>query len=328
MELVAGRRARGAHPARADPARRGAAHRASDRRGARGRARQGHHPPRPQAREHQAGRASTRRRALKVLDFGLAKALEGDRDRRAHRPRRARRRSAWRRRRRGCHRHRRLHEPGAGAAARRPTAVPTSGRSAWSSSRCWPAAAPSPARPSSHTLADVLERDPDWSLLPPTTPPAIKSLLERCLDKNPRQRLQAIGDARHGARGDAGTSSARSRRSRRRRPWYPRLRRPQRRRRRRPGLARARAVGRRGARDRGGSRSSPSAARRGARAGSRAAAAAAWRSRIGSAILDLGLGSSVALTPDAHAAGLRRGHTTSQQLYVAPARPPRRPEAR
>ncbi|HEX2463027.1 MAG TPA: protein kinase, partial [Thermoanaerobaculia bacterium] len=46
------------------------------------------------------------------------------------------------------------------------------------------------------TIAKVLEREPDWSLLPATTPPAIKSLLERCLVKSPRQRLQAIGDAR------------------------------------------------------------------------------------------------------------------------------------
>jgi serine/threonine-protein kinase len=46
------------------------------------------------------------------------------------------------------------------------------------------------------TLAKVLERDPDWALLPATTPPAIRTLLERCLVKSPRQRLQAIGDAR------------------------------------------------------------------------------------------------------------------------------------
>jgi serine/threonine-protein kinase len=46
------------------------------------------------------------------------------------------------------------------------------------------------------TLAKVLEREPDFTLLPPNTPPAIKNLLERCLVKSPRQRLQAIGDAR------------------------------------------------------------------------------------------------------------------------------------
>ena len=42
----------------------------------------------------------------------------------------------------------------------------------------------------------MIEREPDWSLLPASTPPAIKSLIERCLVKSPRQRLQAIGDAR------------------------------------------------------------------------------------------------------------------------------------
>src|SRR5262245_32275659 len=46
------------------------------------------------------------------------------------------------------------------------------------------------------TLAKVLEHEPDWSLLPANTPPAIRNLLERCLVKSPRQRLQAIGDAR------------------------------------------------------------------------------------------------------------------------------------
>ena len=44
--------------------------RAPDRRGARGRARQGHRPSRPEAGEHQ-GHADG---AVKVLDFGLAKA--------------------------------------------------------------------------------------------------------------------------------------------------------------------------------------------------------------------------------------------------------------
>jgi serine/threonine-protein kinase len=48
----------------------------------------------------------------------------------------------------------------------------------------------------SDTLAKVLERDPDWSTLPADTPPALRRLLERCLVKNPRQRLQSIGDAR------------------------------------------------------------------------------------------------------------------------------------
>ena len=53
MELVEGADARGSDRARADPARRGAADCQTDRRRARGRARAGHHPSRPQAGEHQ-----------------------------------------------------------------------------------------------------------------------------------------------------------------------------------------------------------------------------------------------------------------------------------
>jgi Tol biopolymer transport system component len=45
-------------------------------------------------------------------------------------------------------------------------------------------------------LAAVIERDPDIHLLPATTPPAIRDLLRRCLTKDPRMRLQAIGEAR------------------------------------------------------------------------------------------------------------------------------------
>jgi serine/threonine-protein kinase len=48
----------------------------------------------------------------------------------------------------------------------------------------------------STTLAAVLNTDPDWQLLPPTTPRGLRQLLVRCLKKDPRDRLQAIGDAR------------------------------------------------------------------------------------------------------------------------------------
>jgi hypothetical protein len=46
------------------------------------------------------------------------------------------------------------------------------------------------------TLARVLEREPDWQALPDETPSAVRSLLMRCLRKDPRQRLRDIGDAR------------------------------------------------------------------------------------------------------------------------------------
>ena len=46
------------------------------------------------------------------------------------------------------------------------------------------------------TLAKILERDPDWEQLPPDTPRALRQLIQRCLTKNPKNRLQSIGDAR------------------------------------------------------------------------------------------------------------------------------------
>ncbi len=46
------------------------------------------------------------------------------------------------------------------------------------------------------TLASIVERKPDLDLLPPTTPPHLRTLVARCLDKNPRTRLQDIGEAR------------------------------------------------------------------------------------------------------------------------------------
>jgi eukaryotic-like serine/threonine-protein kinase len=44
------------------------------------------------------------------------------------------------------------------------------------------------------TLAAIIERDPDWSALPPETPSTVRQLLARCLTKNPRRRLRDIGD--------------------------------------------------------------------------------------------------------------------------------------
>jgi len=45
-------------------------------------------------------------------------------------------------------------------------------------------------------IAAVVTREPDWKLLPADTPPHIRRLLERCLRKDPKLRLQAIGEAR------------------------------------------------------------------------------------------------------------------------------------
>jgi Tol biopolymer transport system component/predicted Ser/Thr protein kinase len=45
-------------------------------------------------------------------------------------------------------------------------------------------------------LAAVLRGEPDWSALPAATPLRIRALLRRCLNRDRRQRLQAIGEAR------------------------------------------------------------------------------------------------------------------------------------
>jgi len=48
----------------------------------------------------------------------------------------------------------------------------------------------------SHTLADVLRAPIAMDDLPPSTPRAIRRLIERCLDRDPRHRLRDIGEAR------------------------------------------------------------------------------------------------------------------------------------
>jgi serine/threonine protein kinase len=48
----------------------------------------------------------------------------------------------------------------------------------------------------SDTLASVLKVEPDWDLLPVDLPDSIRRLLKRCLEKQPRQRLHDIADAR------------------------------------------------------------------------------------------------------------------------------------
>jgi len=46
------------------------------------------------------------------------------------------------------------------------------------------------------TLAAVLEHEPDWTLLPAMVPASAARLVRRCLEKHPRRRLRDIGDAR------------------------------------------------------------------------------------------------------------------------------------
>jgi Tol biopolymer transport system component len=48
----------------------------------------------------------------------------------------------------------------------------------------------------SDSLAAILKTDPEWDKLPASTPPTIRRLLRRCLERDPKRRLQAIGEAR------------------------------------------------------------------------------------------------------------------------------------
>jgi len=47
----------------------------------------------------------------------------------------------------------------------------------------------------SDTLANILQTEPEWESLPQSTPANIRVLLRRCLEKDPRRRLRDIGDA-------------------------------------------------------------------------------------------------------------------------------------
>jgi Tol biopolymer transport system component len=48
----------------------------------------------------------------------------------------------------------------------------------------------------SETLAAILKEEPHWDVLPAATPAALRRLLVRCLDKDPKRRLRDVGDAR------------------------------------------------------------------------------------------------------------------------------------
>jgi Tol biopolymer transport system component len=52
------------------------------------------------------------------------------------------------------------------------------------------------AATASDVIVNVLKGEPDWSALPAATPSAIRRLLRRCLEKDRKRRLHAIADAR------------------------------------------------------------------------------------------------------------------------------------
>ena len=53
-----------------------------------------------------------------------------------------------------------------------------------------------PGEDVSDVLASVIKLEPDWSALPAKTPPGIRTLVKRCLRKDPARRLHAVADAR------------------------------------------------------------------------------------------------------------------------------------
>ena len=67
----------------------------------------------------------------------------------------------------------------------------------------------------SDVIVSILRDEPQWSLLPADTPPHVRSLLQRCLQKDPRRRLPHIGVARleltEPSASPAGTPAARPR---------------------------------------------------------------------------------------------------------------------
>jgi Protein kinase domain len=46
------------------------------------------------------------------------------------------------------------------------------------------------------SVAKIIERSPDFEALPGSMPPSVRRLVRRCLERDPRERLRDIGDAR------------------------------------------------------------------------------------------------------------------------------------
>ena len=53
---------------------------------------------------------------------------------------------------------------------------------------------PFPGDDVSQTLARVIDREPDWDALPTRMPAGLQTVLRRCLEKDPKRRIRDIGD--------------------------------------------------------------------------------------------------------------------------------------
>ena len=190
LELVEGETLAGRIEPGRGPRDRSAGHRAPDRRRAGCRAREGHRPSRPEAGEREAH--------ARLDDQSRCSTLAS---RSSWQARPARRTVAGtdgdlRRHQRGSHPgHRGVHEPRAGARARRRQAHGHLGvrLRALRNADGAPGFAGATI---SDTIAAIIEREPSWDVLPGATPPRIRELLRRCLQKDPGKRLRDIGDAR------------------------------------------------------------------------------------------------------------------------------------
>ncbi|MDP3718718.1 MAG: protein kinase [Acidobacteriota bacterium] len=60
----------------------------------------------------------------------------------------------------------------------------------------------------SMTLAAVMLKDPAWAAVPPATSPGVQQLLRRCLVKDPRQRIRDMGDVRLALEGESDLAPA------------------------------------------------------------------------------------------------------------------------
>ena len=165
----------------------GARVRAADRAGPRGRAREGDRPPGPEARE----RLRHEGRAVKILDFGLAKLAQPGGGRAA----------------RTCRRPTRGTEPGVvmgtlgymspeqvkgKPADARSRHLLASGRS---STRCSRGSRAFQGDTAAETISAILKEDPpDLSATNQNVPPGLERLVAHCLEKNPEQRFHSAHD--------------------------------------------------------------------------------------------------------------------------------------
>jgi Tol biopolymer transport system component/predicted Ser/Thr protein kinase len=60
---------------------------------------------------------------------------------------------------------------------------------------CLTGAGPFAGETTTDVIAKIMEREPDYNALPERTPPRIRDLLHRCLEKQAKRRLRDIGDA-------------------------------------------------------------------------------------------------------------------------------------